>query len=133
MKILGAAKKKTTGAMPAAKKKRAWVVLLFTLFAVGTFAAFVCVWMRLQAIEYGYKLSEATKEHLELVEANRRLKVEIALLKNPNRVARIADEKLGLKTPGPEQIRRLPLPPDMRIITKRKSGPALVANTGVGQ
>jgi len=75
-----------------------------------TAAATSHVWTRLKAIELGYRLSKASKQHAKLLEINRRLRIEVALLKSPDRIARIASEELGMQQPRPGQVRRLWLP-----------------------
>lgn len=81
--------------------------MLLLLALVTTAAAISQVWTRLQVIQYGYKISEASKERSKLREKNRRLRVEIAVLKNPARIAQIASEQFGLQQPLPKQIHRL--------------------------
>ena len=87
--------------------KRAAVVLLLVALVVGISAAVSQIWTRLEVIDYGYKLSRVNKEHARLLEVNRRLRIEYALLKNPSHINRVAREKLGMKPPAPEQVRRL--------------------------
>lgn len=94
--------------LPRKTKQRELVVLLFVCFFVITSAAIAHVWTHLRAIEYGYKISLATQKNSQLMELNRRLRMEIALLKNPQRVSLIAKEQLGLSPPDPDQIQRLP-------------------------
>ena len=82
------------------------VVLLLAL-AVVTSALISQIWTRLKKIEYGYKISKASKENAGLLEINRRLRIEVALLKRPARIHRYATEELGMSAPRPDQIRRL--------------------------
>jgi len=83
-------------------------VLLILLGAAIACSAAICqVWTRLRAIDYGYKLSKASRLNAELLEANRRLRLEIATLTSPARIARLAEGELGLRPPTPEQVRRL--------------------------
>jgi cell division protein FtsL len=91
----------------AGPRRRGIVALLLVALVMATAAAISQVWTRLKAIEYGYKISEASKEHARLQQINRRLRVEVALLKSPARITRIATEELGMHPPRPEQIRRL--------------------------
>jgi hypothetical protein len=73
---------------------------------IAVSAAICQVWTRLRAIEYGYRLSEATRRQAKLIETNRKLRLEVALLTSPQRIGReVAD--LELQPPRPEQIRRL--------------------------
>ena len=61
-------------------------------------------WSRVQCIRIGYEISEHNNEQAELTTAQRNLKIELARLKSPKRIAKIARERLELKTPTPEQI-----------------------------
>lgn len=94
---------------PASPRRGAVVVIMLLTVALLSAAAIAHVWTRLRAIEYGYRISKATRRRAELVETNRRLRIEVALLKNPARIARIATRELGMQSPRPEQIRRLGL------------------------
>lgn len=102
-------------AAPAPRRRGVVVVLLLAL-AVVTSALISQVWTRLKKIEYGYKISKASKENSGLLEINRRLRIEVALLKRPARIHRYATEELGMTAPRPEQIRRL------RVRTSSVSG-----------
>ena len=92
-----------------APRRRGLVLLLLLTLVVVTAATVSQVWTRLKAIDYGYRISKASKEHAKLLEINRRLRIEVALLKRPGRIARIAREELGMREPVPGQIRPLRL------------------------
>jgi cell division protein FtsL len=102
-----------------APRRRGVVLLLLLALVVVTAASVSQVWTRLKAIDYGYRISKASKEHAKLLEINRKLRIEVALLKRPGRIARIAREELGLREPEPGQVRRL------RLGNGRSSSPAL--------
>lgn len=89
--------------------RRGMVIALVVAAVLITAGAASHVWSRLKVIEYGYQISKASRRQTELLEVNRRLRIEVALLKNPDRVARIAAQELGMQHPQPEQIRRLRL------------------------
>lgn len=91
---------------PPASPRRRLVVLLLLATLIGGSAAVCRVWTRLRAIHYGYRISEATRQQVQLLEANRKLRLEVALLASPRQIAK-AVEELGLRPPAPEQIRRL--------------------------
>ena len=91
----------------APRSRRGLVLAMFVAaIAIGG-AAIAQVWTHFKAIEYGYKIAQTRRERSKLVERNRRLRIELAWLKSPERVARIARNELGLREPEPEQIHRL--------------------------
>lgn len=92
-------------AAPRSRRGLVVIILLATITIGG--AAVAQVWTHFKAIEYGYKIAQARRERAKLVERNRRLRIELAWLKSPERVARIARNELGLREPEPEQIHRL--------------------------
>jgi cell division protein FtsL len=61
-------------------------------------------WSRVQCTRIGYEISECYEKQTELMTVQRNLKIELARLKSPKRIAKIARERLELKTPSPEQI-----------------------------
>jgi cell division protein FtsL len=91
------------------------VILLLAVAVVATSAAICQVWTRLRAIDFGYKISQASKENALLREQNKRLRLEVALLKNPARITQIATTELHLQPPQPEQIRRLRYTPGLPV------------------
>jgi len=96
-------------ATAAPSTSRSLIALLLVAAAIAASAAICQVWTRLRAIECGYKISKASQEHIKLLEGNRRLRLELALLKNPARIARLATEQ-GLQHPRADQVRRLRMP-----------------------
>jgi len=76
---------------------------------IGTLALMALghVWTQLRTIEYGYGFARASRLHARLVEANRRLRTELAMLKSPGRLTALAQTDLGLAAPEPGQLRRL--------------------------
>ena len=67
-------------------------------------AALFYVWTNVTTVRLGYELSEAAKAHRELLEENRGLRVEVAALKAPDRLARLAKLQHGLAPPQSEQV-----------------------------
>lgn len=81
-----------------------------TLFILGGFVAVVTaatahVSLRYRVIRAGYDLGERSQELRALEQQNRKLRLELSLLKNPERIERLARDKLGLVRPDPEHIR----------------------------
>jgi cell division protein FtsL len=79
-------------------------VLLHLLPAVLLFALFAGVGMlhvtsRVLVVDMGYRLSAAEAESRSLTRENDRLKLELATLKAPARLERVAREQLGMAMP----------------------------------
>ena len=58
----------------------------------------------MQVVQLGYKLSDADRIHTQFLNDSKKLHLELARLKAPERVERIAIEQLGLNRPRKEQI-----------------------------
>jgi cell division protein FtsL len=83
-------------------------VLLFALFAgVGI----LHVTSRVLVVDMGYRLSRAESEERALTRENDRLKLELATLKNPARLEKLAREKLGMAMPAGPLV--IALPPEL--------------------
>lgn len=77
------------------------------LALVGLTLALGKVWMRLQVVEVGYKLSN-TRQLVHSLEGERQaLRMQWSALTAPRRLADQAERRLGLTTPQPEQIVRI--------------------------
>ena len=98
-------KKKRASPKPA---YRSWSQdRIFTIIAVFTWlllSGFGYVWCRIQVVKLGYMLSEDHLINTRLLNDNKKLHLELARLKAPERVERIAIEQLGLKHPSKSQI-----------------------------
>jgi len=66
------------------------------------------VWSNFEKTQIGYDLSQLKKEEMKLRETNRKLRLELATLKSPQKLEALAIRKLGLRQPSPEQIIVLP-------------------------
>ena len=80
-----------------------WVSLMVFLMA----ELLVYTWCRVQYVQTGYEITEATEEYQRLMELHRKLQVEGARLRSPERVTRIARQR-GLVMPDPEQVVVIP-------------------------
>lgn len=87
--------------------QRRQVTTLSLLIGAVALLALGHVWTQLRTIEYGYGLSRASRLQARLIEANRRLRTELAMLKSPGRLTALANSDLGLAAPEPGQLRRL--------------------------
>ena len=82
------------------------ILLIFMAIFLGELLFFT--WCRVQAIGTGYEISKETQRRQELINFQNNLKVELATLKSPERIAKIAKNQLGLVTPTPEQMMIIP-------------------------
>ena len=85
------------------RKTGVWIILL--IICLVELLAYT--WFRVQYVRTGYEIGELTGENRRLKEQRNILRVEMARLKSPARLVRIAGE-LGLKRPEPTQIQSLP-------------------------
>ncbi len=79
-------------------------LLVFCIITALIAVSLFYVWSRILVINLGYDLSEAMDKRWKMVGDNKKLHVEIALLKSPARIERIAQEELGMEKPLPGQI-----------------------------
>ena len=79
-----------------------WILISF-ISVVG--AALLHVALRLDVIRLGYAIGTETEARHRLAEEGRRLRLEKSLLRNPERIERLARDKLGMHRPDPTRIR----------------------------
>lgn len=85
---------------------RAWFGTVAGAAAVvAILAAFT--WLRVEAIDLGYRVQEKTREIEALTERRRALVTEYEMLRAPARLEALAAGSLGLVPPRPDQIRYL--------------------------
>ena len=68
----------------------------------------IYTWSRVQCVKVGYEISNENNKNRKLINLQNNLKVELARLKSPERLADIAINQLDLKTPTPEQMVIIP-------------------------
>jgi cell division protein FtsL len=81
-----------------------WIVFLAIFIA----ELLLYAWCRVQYIGVGYDILNASRNHQELASLQNNLKIELASLKSPDRIASIAKKQLGLAMPKPEQMIIIP-------------------------
>lgn len=92
----------------ASKRRHPIVVILWVGLMVFLLAELlVYTWCRVQYVRTGYEINEATKERQRLMELHRKLQVEGARLRSPERVMRIAQQR-GLVMPDSNQVVVIP-------------------------
>lgn len=77
-----------------------WVFIAFVLMTV----ALVYVWSHIHMTELEYQIARELSEQEQLSEKQKRLKIELATLKSPQRIESIAREKLQMTYPEREQV-----------------------------
>lgn len=122
------------------KSHRDYMVVTI-LAAVFLFGLLAYAWQHYRWIHYGYRIEEALKKKEQLTEAGKKLRVERASLRNPERIDAIARRDLGMAAPVPGQLVTLsadapftipvPAPPD--FVPPQEAGiqpqPASLAST----
>ncbi|MCF8067312.1 MAG: cell division protein FtsL [Desulfobacterales bacterium] len=81
-----------------------WIIIL--LFFITELLFYT--WCRVQCVRTGYEIANETRRHQQLEMLQNNLKIEITHLKSPERISKIAEKKLGLVTPTPEQMIVIP-------------------------
>ena len=66
--------------------------------------ALVYVWFHIKITKLNYQIASEISVRDGLLEENRRLKVEVATLKAPRRIEKIARDKLKMYFPDKEQV-----------------------------
>ena len=91
-------------------KKRNPKILAACLVFMGLFIAelLVYTWSRVQCIQVRYEISELAANQQRLVMLQENLKIELARLKAPQRIASIAKQQLGLVAPTSKQLIVIP-------------------------
>lgn len=65
----------------------------------------VHVWNQYRIVQLGYEIAEVTQEHRRLLERNKKLSIEAAVVGRTERLAVVARERYGLEPVGPRQVR----------------------------
>jgi cell division protein FtsL len=92
--------------------KRTWrqrrLTVIISIFLWLVLSGFAYVWCRIQVVQLGYLLSDAHRINSQLLNDSKKLQLELARLKSPERVERIAIRQLGLSHPTKNQIVIMP-------------------------
>jgi len=92
------------------KRTRNPKVLAACLIFMGLFIGELLfyTWCRVQSIQVRYEISDLTADQERLMMLQDNLKIELARLKSPRRIAKIAKEQLGLILPTNKQLMLIP-------------------------
>lgn len=77
---------------------------LVSLGALLTLCALLYAWQHFEAIQARYQLESLRSERSQASELNQELKLEVAGLRDPERIDMIARRQLGLTAPVPGQV-----------------------------
>jgi cell division protein FtsL len=81
-----------------------WMVMM-TIFIIELL---FYTWCRVQNVQHGYEISKETKNQKQLITYQNNLKIELARLKSPDRIAQIAKQQLGLIMPTTDKTILIP-------------------------
>jgi len=87
-------------------QRRREIRMFSAVIAFFFLLAMVYTWQHFRSLEYGYQIETQKTEHDRLVELNRNLKLEQALLRDPGRIDVLA-RQMNLEPPHPGQVIRL--------------------------
>ena len=92
------------------KKARNPKILAVSLIIMGLFIAELLfyTWCRVQCVQTRYEISELKVRQQRLIAHQDGLKIELARLKSPKRIAKIAKQQLGLIAPTSKQLIIIP-------------------------
>ena len=95
---------------PKKRKQRNPKVIIACLLLMFAFIAELLfyTWCRVQYVRVKYEITEQTNRIRKLSAMQDNLKIELARLKSPQRIAKIARTQLGLVTPTPKQTILIP-------------------------
>lgn len=80
-----------------------WATLLGAVASLLMFH----VWNQYRIMKIGYQIAEVTTEHRKLLEQNKKLAIEAAVVGRTERLSSVARERYGLEPVGPHQVRIL--------------------------
>lgn len=78
------------------------------LLLVFLFEFFLRTWCGVQCTRTGYRINESLERQEELLDIRKNLETELARLKSPRTLGILAEKRLELSTPDPEQIVVIP-------------------------
>lgn len=87
-----------------APKRKIKTSTLLILVVVIMIELFLYTWCHVQSIHMGYKITSQLKQEKELKVIQKKLRLELAQLRSPERIMQIASKQLGLVLPDPDQV-----------------------------
>jgi cell division protein FtsL len=93
--------------------------------SLGIFALLVSVllfsaWQHFELLRHGYRIEQVQRDRADEDDINRHLRLELETLRAPQRIEKLATERLGMVAPGPADAvileRVTPAPPPARSL-----------------
>jgi cell division protein FtsL len=84
---------------------------MLAVFA-GLSLVFLFVWERVDIVRVGYHIERLKRDKVMLERERDQLRVKFSALSAPDRIAKVASEKLGMVLPQPGQVIIVPATPD---------------------
>lgn len=81
--------------------------IVFKLLVIGVLAVIMAlfyIWSRVQIVQIGYEINHLKQQQQVLVDQNKKLKMELMVLKSPEVLHQLAEKELNLKVPNNNQI-----------------------------
>ena len=82
----------------------------FSLLGLGVLVflfVLMFAWEHFQCVRHGYQLEQLKSEYATLEEQNHQFRLEQAALADPQRIDTLARTRLGMVSPGPQQVVRV--------------------------
>src|SRR5271157_340048 len=82
----------------------------FSLLGLGVLVflfVLLFAWQHFQCVRHGYQIEQLKAEYATLEEQNHQFRLEQAALADPKRIDTLARTRLGMVTPGPQQLIRV--------------------------
>lgn len=93
---------------PIARKslelRRRHIRQIIILFVIAMGFSLLFVWTRIRVIQLGYEVSRMRKATADLLEQKNLLEAEVASLRSPERIEKIAREHFGMRLPQGNEI-----------------------------
>ena len=102
------AKKKNNRTKKRTKRNPKLLMAYLLLLVVFIGELLFITWCRIQSRKIATDIIARTAQTARLTDEQDKLKIELARLKSPRRIAKIARERLGLITPTPDQTIVIP-------------------------
>jgi cell division protein FtsL len=83
--------------------------------AMALAAALFCAGQRFAMVQDGYRVETLQQEKKQIIEENRKLRLEVAALGDPVRIDAIARQELGMTNLSPHQI--FPAEPSAAVVS----------------